>query len=205
MIHLFDLLKCLLKPEWIQAASTVILVGVTTVYVILTRQMLHMPYRAIVKPKEVVFSDEGTTTIKVCNYGPGLVANINIKVPVRQLLKAYAKDDELAKKVFCRLDYIRAEGPDQLALNEIEDYILKGFRTHKYPVIISWESVSGKVYRTYWFLKRELKGTKITRLRGFRLTYFHIERFMQVVRSPFYSVIVWLIKKQYKKDSEEKA
>jgi len=135
----------------VQAVSSVVLIIVTAVYVVITQRILQVPNQSFMKPVGLEHGRDNWT-IKVHNFGPGMALNVNVKTVLSNSNSA----EELTKEELHRTEHlVVAHGNQELAPSQDRYY---QFDSHEfshflaYPLIIQWETITGKKQKTVWWL-----------------------------------------------------
>ena len=180
----------------IQAICSFFLFLITIKYVVATSKMVHLPYKTYVKPIQVGLENNSLTNwwFEVKNYGPGLAINVRVYTIMNSNYK-YLKDLTFlmeSKKIL-------GKGSTELQPGQEEKFRFEGLISFKDPVIITWESITGKRFRSYW--KVTIRNGERIKAYGFsRKLSFWITRLWLYCRSPFLKVYYWFISRKDHKE-----
>ena len=190
-------MKFALRPAiWIQSIATSVLVIVTILYVIFTYRMLHVQYKAYLKPTGSTI-DDGNIKIKIWNFGPGLATNVKVKTVV---LKTQEIAETAANKplYFNTMDFPIAKGPFEVEKQTEALYSFDGLIPFTYPFFISWRTITGGRQETVWRIFVE--DNKIVPQNIFSKLKFKLWLIFMNLQSPYHNRIRkwWYFRKEKK-------
>lgn len=137
--------------ELIQVISSVVLTVVTAVYVVITHRILQVPNQSFMRPIDID-QERANWTIKVHNFGPGMALNINVKT----ILSNSNCPQELTREELQQTEHlVVAVGNWELESSQDGYYCFNSYeftRFLAYPIIIQWETITGKKKKTVWWL-----------------------------------------------------
>lgn len=166
--------------DWIQAISTVVTGTLALVAYNLSRKAYHAPFRTYLRPIKVGTNDSREFTVTVHNTGPGIAFNVNVygfyKKIIPPVVDSMVEYQSLITNAAGAQDV--KQGTDESYSFSEESVLLDD------PIIISWESVTGKKYRTYWIYDKHLSGEYYAQLNWrsalrLRMKYFNIIKSMK--------------------------
>lgn len=168
--------------DWLQAVSAIATGGLALVTYTLSRGMYHAPYRTFLRPTKVKSSSDYSVEVHLLNIGPGIAYNVTISSLCYKNLKI---DPLVPNKTWYEEYYLQAKGPeeikqDQTLVYEFEESTL--FLTE--PIIINWETITGKKVKMYWKYSRAYKETYFSRLSQFEIIIFKLKRAYKTTLSP---------------------
>lgn len=119
---------------------------VTIVYVRATQKLVHLPYKSLIIPRYEKARDRlDTMKIVFFNSGPGVAMNIKISTRIIVSSNYETKVHNLNKNISTY-----ANGAYEMKALAEETFTIRGFSVFDYPIVVEWESISGKKYNSSW-------------------------------------------------------
>jgi len=172
-----------MDPLWIQAISTVVLAVITIVYVFLTHKLVHVKFKALLKPTSFGLEQKHGKlfTMQLKNFGPGVATHIQIKALVS------LKWDSSLEKYWSTIKNINPEGPFALEASEQAEYSFDEMIHLHYPILLKWKSINAKKQKSCWYIGKGDQFIPLNLLSRIRFSLkWKFSWFFKGKNSPFY-------------------
>jgi hypothetical protein len=174
----------------VQALASVILIIVTAVYVYLTYEILHSPYKAFLVVTSVTSAKSGNKgwIVKIKNFGPGLAKNLKIKNVVQTII---GFDTMKEGQVYLKNEFSLASGSFFLRPNEEGEYCFeKCFLSFDTPFYLTWQTITEKGQKSAW-LKRDNTSENYVPLNFTERIKWKFRWYKIVLLSPYHKLKRW--------------
>lgn len=122
----------------------------TLIYVRLTARLVNIPYKALLRPRNIIWKDRSDCYyIDLYNYGPGIATSVKMSAlsTIEMRKESNKSDTWLYKKMQI------AEGPVEIEKQEKNVFSINGiFQLNGY-LVIEHKSLTGKKYKQVWQCK----------------------------------------------------
>ncbi|MEC0253638.1 hypothetical protein [Paenibacillus lautus] len=184
--------------DWIQALSGIATGGLAVATYFLSRGMYHAPFKTFLRPIRMRGNSEYQPTVTLYNVGPGIAFNVSVQMLYYSKIQRDPLDSQLA---WLDDSYTNAAGPGEIKQDTYAEYSFEVNRLiTNDPLIIYWETITGKRIKTYWKYGRTYGSEDFTRLSSSQVVLFKIKRIIINVLSP-----VQKVRRRYRFKQTEKS
>lgn len=187
--------------DWIQAitaaATGLLAVGTFS----LSRGMYHAPFKTFLRPVRFKSNSEFQPTIHLLNIGPGIAFNVSVKM---LHYKSIEQDPLTNNKLWYDDSFIFAVGPQEIKQDVEGRYTFTdNCLLPHYPILIEWNTITGKTMKSYWKYGRTYSSEVFTRLNNYEVLLFKSKRIWTTLRSPILKLRLFHRKKIANRQIEE--
>ncbi|NGZ77708.1 hypothetical protein [Saccharibacillus alkalitolerans] len=153
---------------------------VTIIYVVATWRLVHSPYKSFIKPANVqVGKHMNIWFFTLENYGPGVAVNVEVKTKQEITIRKESNKRE----VFIYEKVVKLNGLTEIAINERKSYQLIGVPKSPIEVYITWSSITGKHYKSFWTVN-DSGGIGYSNVKPLRFFWRACNRFKYIIFWP---------------------